>query len=137
MSTDGSIEAREQILQFREAWREFETTLDESAVVDLLAEDFVWLPSWDDDPEIGKEEMIEHLKGASGDYHTVESNHLTVRDDWALDQIEIHGAIVDQETGEAEEITIGANEVYQRKENDEWKHIISLPYLPYRSVDKV
>lgn len=135
--TTHSNNDREQIIQFREAWREFETTLDESVVVDFLAEEFVWLSTWDADPEIGKDEMVEHLEEASGDYHTVESKQLVVRDDWAVDQILVHGTIADEETGEAEDITIGAYEVYQRRNDGEWKQIMSLPYLPFRSIEDV
>lgn len=135
MTTNEDDPGNGQLNQFFEAWKEFETTLDESVLVDLLAEDFVWLPSWDTDPEIGKKEMIEHLKEASGDYHTVEREHLIVRDDWAVEQLRVEGTIVDEETGETEDITFGGNEVYQRKEDGEWEQIISLPFLPFRSVD--
>lgn len=137
MSTNDDDGDREQIIEFREAWREFEKTLDESAVVDFLAEDFVWLSSWDADPEIGKEAMVEHLEEASGDYHTVESKQLVVRDDWAVDQIVVHGTIVDEESGEPEDISIGAYEVYQKKADGQWKQVLSLPYLPFRSIDEV
>lgn len=135
MTTDEEESDTEQLDQFFEAWKEFETTHDESALVELLAEDFVWLPTWDAAPEIGKEEMIDHLNEVSGDYHTVEREHRIVRDDWAVEQLIVHGTIVDDETGETEEITFGGNEVYQRKGDGEWEQIISLPFLPFRSID--
>lgn len=53
------------------------------------------------------------------------------------DQILIHGTIADEETGETEDITIRAYEVYQRQNDGEWKQILSLPYLPFQSIDEV
>lgn len=124
---------REQLTQFKEAWKEYADTGDESDLVDLLAEDFVWMASWDDEPELGKEEMAEHLQGNPNTEY--ESERLIVRDDWAVEEAVEYWTRVDEETGETEEVTIKGWEVYQRKEDGEWKQILSLPYLPYRSIE--
>lgn len=133
MPTETDDKDREQLLKFREAWKEFCDTGDESDLVDLLAEDFVWMASWDADPEIGKEEMLEHLQGnPDAEY---ESERLIVRDDWAVEQVVEHVTRTDEATGKTEEVTIGGWEVYQRKEGGNWKQILSLPYLPHRSTE--
>lgn len=133
MPSRTSDDDREQLAQFREAWQEFCDTGDESALVELLADDFVWLASWDADPEIGKAEMVEHLQGnPNAEY---ESERLIVRDEWAVEEVVETVTTVDEETGETEEVTVGGWEVYLRGEDGQWKQILSLPYLPYRSIE--
>lgn len=97
MPSRTSDDDREQLAQFREAWQEFCDTGDESALVELLADDFVWLASWDADPEIGKAEMVEHLQGnPNAEY---ESERLIVRDEWAVEEVVETVTTVDEETG--------------------------------------
>lgn len=133
MSTETGGDDREQLTQFREAWKQFCDTGDESELLDLLAEDFVWMPSWDADPELGKDEMEDHLEGEPNCQY--ESERLIVRDDWAVEEIVETVTRVDEETGEPEEVTIGGWEVYQKQGDGDWKQILSLPTLPYRSID--
>lgn len=135
MTTTTDDDDHEQLTQFRDAWKTWCETGDASDLVDLLAEDFVWMASWNEEPEIGKEEMVEHLEETPDAQY--ESERLIVRDDWAVEQVVSKVTTVDEETGESEQVTIGGWEVYQQKEDGDWKQILSLPCLPYRSIEEV
>lgn len=106
----------------RERWKQFDNTGDESLILDVLADDVIFLPPGGE-PIQGKAAAEETLQAFPPDAYDVDhtSERLLVSGDLAVDYVSVEGTKFDEERNVTDDVSLKGIDVYRRESNEGWK----------------